>query len=82
MNNYVKILINIDNQNVKIFNKNSIYYNRTKYVDIIYYYVKNEIKKSRIEFKYIIIDNMLINDFIKSLFSIKYQRFIKMFDII
>ena len=79
-NNYVKILINIDSQSVKTFSENSVHHDRIKHVDIVYHYVRNEIKKNRIEFRYITIDIMSIDDFIKSLFSFKYQRFIDMLE--
>jgi hypothetical protein len=80
-NNYVELLINIDDQNVKTFNEHFVHYDRIKHVDIIYHYVKDEIKKNRIKLNYIIIDIMFVDDFIKFLSSIKYQRFIEMLNI-
>ena len=77
-NNYAKILINTDSQSAKALSENPVHHDRTKHVDIVYHYVRDEIKKDRIELKYITTDTMPADGLTKPLPPFKYQRFIEM----
>ena len=48
---------------------------QVKHIDTSYHYVQNKIEEKAIRLKYILIDQMMINDFIKSLKSDKFLRF-------
>ena len=80
IDNYTQIQIFIDNQSAKTLIENSIHHDRIKHVDIVYHYIKNEIKFERIRLEYIITNTMLVDDLTKSLIKIKYQDFITMLD--
>ena len=77
-NKYVTLQIHIDSQNVKTFVENSIYHDRIKHVNIVYHYIRNEIKINRIRLNYIFIQDMLVDELIKTLASIKFRCFIQM----
>ena len=75
---YAILQIHIDNQNVKTFVENSIHHDRIKHVDIVYHYIRDEIKINRIRLHYIFIQNMFVDEFIKILIFIKFRCFIQM----
>ena len=56
-----------DNQNAIVLIKNSIHHAKNKHIDIQHHYIRNEIQRKRINFIYIFIENMKIDDLIKPL---------------
>ena len=77
-NKYVTLQIYIDNQSVKTLVENSIHHDRIKHVNIVYHYIRDEIKINRIRLNYIFIQDMLVDELIKTLTFIKFRCFIQM----
>jgi len=68
-------IILTDNQATIKMNSNFVNYSRAKHIDMSYHYVQNKIEEKAIRLKYILIDQMMIDDLIKSLNSGKFLRF-------
>ena len=81
---FVKASIKLltDNQKVIALIKNSKYYRRTKHIDVKYHWIKKTVKNEIIKFKYISIENMIVNDLTKPLRAIKFNRFLKMLEML
>ena len=71
----VVTIIYCNNQNAQTLIKNSISYVQSKYIDIQYYFVKNKIQNNTLKLCYIINNNQIINNLIKSLFKNKFLKF-------
>ncbi len=56
-------------------NSNLVNHFRIKHIDTFYHYVQNKIEEKAIRLKYILIDQMMIDDLIKSLKSDKFLSF-------
>ncbi len=68
-------IILTDNQATIKMNSNFVNHSRAKHIDMSYHYVQNKIEEKAIRLKYILIDQMIIDDLIKSLNSGKFLRF-------
>ncbi len=68
-------IILADNQVTIKMNSNFVNHSRAKHIDTSYHYVRNKIEERAIRLKYILIDQMMIDDLIKSLNSGKFLRF-------
>ncbi len=68
-------IILADNQATIKLSSNLVNHFQVKHIDISYHYVWNKIEEKAIRLKYILIDQMMIDDFIKSLKSGKFLRF-------
>jgi len=68
-------IILADNQATIKMSSNLVNHSRVKHIDTLYHYVQNKVEEKAIKLKYILIDQMMINDFIKSLKSGKFLRF-------
>ncbi len=68
-------IILADNQAAIKMNSNPVNHSRAKHIDTSYHYVRNKVKEKAIRLKYILIDQMMIDDLIKSLKSGKFLRF-------
>ena len=68
-------IILTDNQATIKMSNNFVNHSWVKHIDTLYHYVWNKVEKRAIRLKYILIDQMMINDLIKSLKSDKFQRF-------
>ncbi len=68
-------IILADNQATIKMNSNLVNHLRAKHIDTSYHYVRNKIEERAIRLKYILIDQMMIDDLIKSLNSGKFLRF-------
>ncbi len=68
-------IILADNQVTIKMNSNLVNHLQAKHIDTSYHYVRNKIEEKAIRLKYILIDQMMINDLIKSLNSDKFLRF-------
>ena len=68
-------IILADNQATIKMNSNLVNYFRAKHIDTSYYYIRNKVEEKAIRLKYILIDQMMIDDLIKSLNSGKFLRF-------
>jgi len=68
-------IILADNQATIKMSSNLVNHLRAKHIDTSYYYVQNKIEEKAIRLKYIFIDQMMIDDLIKSLKSGKFLRF-------
>jgi len=68
-------IILADNQATIKMSSNLVNHLQVKHIDTSYHYVQNKVEEKAIRLKYILIDQMMINDFIKSLKSGKFLRF-------
>jgi hypothetical protein len=69
------IMIYENNQNVIVFVKNSQFHARIKYIDIQIHFIKKKMIEKFIDLFYVFIDQMIIDDFIKSLIRDKFVQF-------
>ena len=68
-------IILADNQATIKMSSNLVNHSQAKHIDTSYHYVRNKIEEKAIRLKYILINQMMINDLIKSLNSGKFLRF-------
>ncbi len=68
-------IILADNQAAIKMSSNSVNHLRAKHIDTSYHYVRNKVEERAIRLKYILIDQMMIDDLIKPLNSGKFLRF-------
>ncbi len=68
-------IILADNQAAIKMSSNFVNHLRVKHIDTLYHYVRNKVEEKAIRLKYILIDQMMIDDLIKSLKSGKFLRF-------
>ncbi len=68
-------IILADNQATIKMSSNLINHLRAKHIDTSYHYVQNKVEERAIKLKYILINQMMINNLIKSLKSGKFLRF-------
>ena len=69
------VIILTDNQATIKMISNSVNHSRVKHIDTSYHYVWNKVEKRAIKLNYILIDQMMIDDLIKSLKISKFLRF-------
>ncbi len=68
-------IILADNQATIKMSSNLVNHFRVKHIDTFYHYVRNKVEEKAIRLKYILIDQMMIDDLIKSLKSGKFLSF-------
>ncbi len=68
-------IILADNQAAIKMGSNLVNHSRAKHIDTSYHYVRNKVEKKAIRLKYILIDQMMIDNLTKSLKSGKFLRF-------
>ncbi len=68
-------IILADNQATIKMSSNLVNHFRAKHIDTSYHYVRNKVEERAIRLKYILIDQMMIDNLIKSLNSGKFLRF-------
>ncbi len=68
-------IILADNQATIKMSSNFVNHLRVKHIDTLYHYVRNKVEEKAIRLKYILIDQMMIDDLIKFLKSGKFLRF-------
>ncbi len=71
----IYILDNENNQNVIVFVKNSQFHARIKYIDIQTHFIKKKVIEEFIDLFYVLIDQMIVDDLIKSLIRNKFVQF-------
>jgi hypothetical protein len=71
------MLLYYNNSGVILLVKNPIFHERTKYIKIKYYYIKQLINKSIIDFIFVSIKEQKTDGLIKPLISSPHQTFIK-----
>jgi hypothetical protein len=71
-----------DNQGALVLTENPYFYERSKYIDIIYYYIRDLVEKEKVFVEYIPIDCMTINRIIKPLQQIAFERFKELIGIV
>jgi hypothetical protein len=64
-----------DNQDVIALIKNSQFHARTKHIDIQIHFIKEKVIEEFIDLFYVLIDQMIIDDLIKSLIKNKFVQF-------
>ena len=69
-----------DNNNVIALVKNRQVSERSKHIDIVYYYIRNLQKLEKINVSYVSTNDMKVDDLTKSLTKQKFQRFLKLID--
>jgi len=70
-----------DNQVVLILIKDAYIYNKLKYINVRYYYVKDLCKSNRICINFVRSANIIANELINLLFKNKFKIFIKQFEL-
>ncbi len=68
-------IILADNQAAIKMSSNLVNHSRVKHIDTFYHYVRNKVEERAIRLKYILIDQMMIDDLIKPLKSGKFLSF-------
>ena len=76
------VKIRADNQSTIVLINNSNNHRRTKHISIQYHYVKKLMKVDLIRFIYVSIQKMMIDDFIKSLRSQLFKKFVRMLEFV
>jgi hypothetical protein len=69
------IMIYKNNQNVIAFIKNFQFYARIKHIDIQTHFISKKVIEEFIDLFYVLIDQMIVNDLIKSLIKDKFDQF-------
>jgi hypothetical protein len=69
------VMIYENNQNVIVFVKNSQFHARIKHIDIQTHFIKEKVIEESIDLFYVLIDQMIIDDLIKSLIRDKFVQF-------
>ena len=65
-----------NNQIINFLIKIVYIYKRSKYIDVIYHYIKNLQQKNLIKLNCIFNENMIIDDLTKLLLNDKFKRFV------
>ena len=65
-----------NNKSIIYLIKNAYLNNRSKYIDVAYYYIRNLQQKGRINIDYIPSEDMIADGLIKPLQVVPFQRFI------
>jgi hypothetical protein len=73
--NKTTVDIHRDNQRALALIKNPYLYERSKHIDVCYYYIRDLAKKKRLEIKYILTIKMPADRFTKLLARIAFGRF-------
>jgi len=79
-NNTVSVLG--DNQGAIALTKNPHFHERSKHIDICYYFIRDLIDKGNIDINYINTVEMVTNELTKPLARVSYERWVKMLGII
>lgn len=66
-----------DHQGSIVLTHNSVFYSRTKNIDIYHHYLRDELGVKRIKLSYVSIEKMIADDLIKSLTYGKFYSFIE-----
>jgi hypothetical protein len=69
------IIIYKNNQEIIILIKNSQFHARTKHIDIQTHFIKEKVIEESIDLLYVLIDQMIADDLIKSLIKNKFVQF-------
>jgi hypothetical protein len=69
------MMIYEDNQNVIVFVKNFQFHARIKHIDIQTHFIKKKVIEEFIDLFYVLIDQMIADDLIKSLIRDKFVQF-------
>ncbi len=69
------IKIRVDNQGAIILAKNPYLYERSKHIDISYYYIRDLKKRKKIKIIYVLITKIVANGFTKLLERIIFEKF-------
>ena len=75
------VIIKIDNQNAIALIKNFKFHFKTKHIDVQWHFVKKTMQNDLMQFEYCFINEMIVDEFIKILNKIKFEKFIKMIDL-
>jgi hypothetical protein len=79
--NQLIIIFSDDQKVIKLIN-NFVFQKRIKLITIKYHYIKNLISQDKINLEYWQVIEMITDDLIKSLWSIKFQRFVNQLNMI
>jgi CobQ-like glutamine amidotransferase family enzyme len=69
------VMIYKDNQNAIVLVKNSQFHARIKHIDIQTHFIKEKVIEESIDLFYVLIDQMIADDLIKSLIKDKFVQF-------
>lgn len=73
----IPIMIKRDNQSSIFLINNPVLHIQTKYIDMYHYYICNDVVSKKINFVYILMEEMLADRLIKHLLYIKFLNFIR-----
>jgi len=71
-----------DNQATLIFTKNAYIYDKSKHIDVTYYYVRNLYRSNRIRISFVQNANIIVDELTKLLSRNKFKIFIKQLELI
>ncbi len=71
-----------NNQRFIKLTKNSEYYIKTKHIDIHHHYIRKVKSQCLIHIEYVLTTDMMTNNLIKSLFTVKFLHFIDLISLI
>ena len=74
----VIIKLKNDNNNAIALIKNRQVNEKSKHIDVVYHYIRDLQKHEKVNINYIFINEMIINNFTKSLIKQKFHRFLKL----
>lgn len=75
--NNIIIFLKNNNLQLMVLIYNLIFYSRTKYIDIQYYYICNKISSQKIHLSYILINEIINDSLTKTLIYITFYYFIE-----
>ena len=81
MIDWIPLKLKGDNNGVIALVKNRQVSERSKHIDIVYYYIRDLQKLEKINVSYVSTNDMKVDDLTKSLTKQKFQRFLKLIDI-
>jgi hypothetical protein len=69
------VLIYADNKNAIDSIINSLYHKRTKHIEMRWHWIRKMIDRKKITLRYLLINEMIANDLIKSLSAFAFRKF-------
>ena len=76
-----RVKLHGDNQGVLALAENPEFHQRTKYITMKYHYLCDRVEKGRIEFFYILTEDMVVDGLTKPLGTTKHARFIELLNL-
>ena len=78
---FMFVTMKADNQSAIALFVNFKFHNRIKHIDVQWHFVREMMKKDKMQLKYCSINEMIANELTKSLKKIKFERFVRQVDL-